>query len=189
METLEQIIKKYNLDKTNHMEGTDKYSIHQYIQRFYEKIFLNFYNKQIRLLEIGTATGASLLVWRDYFKKGDIYGIDELNANFFKEKYFHNNINYLRFNAYEEKNVENLSNFDIIIDDGAHEDETNIKAINIYFEKLNDSGLFVIEDIANNIYLNNAMNILKNKNPKEIGIVDNRKFSNYDNSRLIWAIK
>jgi precorrin-6B methylase 2 len=189
METLEQIIIKYNLHKTDHMEGTDKYSIHQYIQRFYENIFLNYFNKEIRLLEIGTATGASLLLWRNYFKKGDIYGIDEVNANYFKEKYFHNNINYLRFDAYDEKNAENLNNFDIIIDDGAHEDETNIKAINIYFEKLNNSGLFVIEDIAKDIYLDNAINALKSKNPKEIGIIDNRQFSNDGNSRLIWAIK
>ena len=43
METLEQIIIKYNLHKTDHMEGTDKYSIHQYIQRFYENIFLNYF--------------------------------------------------------------------------------------------------------------------------------------------------
>lgn len=187
MKTLEQIIKKYNLDKTSHMNGTDKYSIHKYIQEFYEKAFFNLFENEIRLLEIGTCTGASLLVWRYFFEKGEIYGIDEKDLR--QEQYIDDKINYLFFDAYNEKNVENLNNFDIIIDDGPHENDSNIKAINIFFNKLKNGGLFVIEDFENDDLLNNAINELIKKNPSNIGVVDNRNLSKYNNSRLIWAIK
>jgi len=42
----------------------------------YEKYFLPFVNKEIKLLEIGVFKGESLLFWRDYFLKGTIIGLD-----------------------------------------------------------------------------------------------------------------
>lgn len=187
MKTLEQIIKKHNLDKTDHLNGTDKYSIHQYIQKFYEKAFLNLVDNEIKLLEIGTCTGASLLVWKLFFEKGEIYGIDEKDLT--QKQYIRNDINYLIFDAYDEKNSKHLNDFDIIIDDGLHENHSNSKAINIFFDKLKDGGLFIIEDFEHDHILINTINELKKKNPKNIGVIDNRNITNFNNSRLVWAIK
>ena len=55
---------------------TDKHTVHAYIQEYYEQIFFPYKNKITNLLEIGVLKGESLKLWRDYFSKGEIVGID-----------------------------------------------------------------------------------------------------------------
>ena len=55
----------YNTDK-------DK---HNYLQA-YDKLFYEYRDKKINLLEVGVHEGGSLLLWKDYFSNGTIYGMD-----------------------------------------------------------------------------------------------------------------
>ena len=56
--------------------NTDKGHEHIQYLRIYEEVFAPFVDKEIRLLELGVKDGGSLLLWRDYFKKGTIVGVD-----------------------------------------------------------------------------------------------------------------
>ena len=60
---------------------TDKIQ-HDYLE-VYDPILSAWTDKQIKLLEIGIHKGGSLELWRDYFPKGTIVGIDlELPPDF-----------------------------------------------------------------------------------------------------------
>src|SRR6476646_10495451 len=43
---------------------------------WYDPIFQHLVDQNVKLLEIGVHKGGSLLLWRDYFPKGIIVGID-----------------------------------------------------------------------------------------------------------------
>ena len=55
--------------------ASDK-AAHPHYLRNYEKFFEHLVGKEIRLLELGVDKGGSLLLWRDYFEKGIIVGLD-----------------------------------------------------------------------------------------------------------------
>ncbi len=63
---LAHIASKYDTDKAVHT---------QYL-RNYEHYFSGLRDKDVRLLELGIKTGGSLLLWRDYFARGLIAGLD-----------------------------------------------------------------------------------------------------------------
>ncbi len=54
---------------------TDK-AIHTHYLRNYEHYFGGLRHKEVRLLELGVKEGGSLLLWRDYFERGLIIGLD-----------------------------------------------------------------------------------------------------------------
>lgn len=54
---------------------TDK-AVHTHYLRNYEHYFGGLRDKEVRLLELGIKEGGSLLLWRDYFEKGVIVGLD-----------------------------------------------------------------------------------------------------------------
>jgi hypothetical protein len=54
---------------------TDKIASH-YLDR-YDPIFEHLVDREVNLLEIGVHKGGSLLLWRDYFQRGTIVGIDK----------------------------------------------------------------------------------------------------------------
>ena len=129
-------------------EYTDKDTTHCYISYLYENEFARFQNLNISLLEIGISNGGSLKLWREYFKFAKlIQGID--NRPEFLEDQFSNlpGVKYLFHDAYDESIKNKLDNFDIIIDDGSHVIDFQLKAIDIYYPLLNKNGIYVIEDI------------------------------------------
>ena len=96
--------------------------------------------------------GASLRVWKDYFKNAKIYGGDIDKEILFEEeriKTFY--VDQLDTNSIISmwKNI-NLDNFDIIIDDGLHTPEANLNFFFNSFDKLKNNGIYIIEDVKNN---------------------------------------
>jgi hypothetical protein len=131
------------LIKENGFRKTDKHTRHTYIPHFYDSCFEPLKDKEINVLEIGAREGDSLKLWREYFSKADIYGIE----NYFNPKFSYKDVNYLFEDAYTQDVVDKLPALDVIIDDGPHTLESQIKCIELYFPKLNDSGMIIIEDI------------------------------------------
>ncbi len=126
---------------------TDKLP-HGYIP-YYEKHFLT---KIRSLLEIGCCMGASLRMWDEYFGKDtDIHTID-----LFKD-HDHASIRSIRREGYiphqgDQSDVRFLNSiqnsFDIIIDDGSHNsDHQLISFLNLFINKLNSGGMYVVEDL------------------------------------------
>jgi len=151
---LVEILNHFELNKTfDNIAGTDKNTGHSYISNFYEKEFLNYKDKDISLLEIGIDCGASLKLWSEYFKNAEkIVGIDI--GNYIPPKYKNiKNVTYIFEDAYNKEVSNKLGTFDIIIDDGPHTLESQIKSIEYYLPKLNENGILIIEDIQEESWL------------------------------------
>jgi SAM-dependent methyltransferase len=64
---------KIDLDPAQY--DTDKLE-HKHYLRNYEAQFKDLVDREVRLLELGIKRGGSLLLWRDYFPRGQIVGLD-----------------------------------------------------------------------------------------------------------------
>lgn len=124
--------------------NTDKGTTHAYVDS-YAELFKPYRNEPINLLEIGIDYGYSLALWRAYFDKANIYGIDIRNVLQFTEE-----VNPIIHDGNDpsiiQKYFSNLE-FDIIIDDASHEVSHQLIRFPIYFPKLKKGGLYVIEDV------------------------------------------
>ena len=91
--------------------------------------------------------GGSLRVWRDYFSKAQVYGIDIAKDCMFSEE----RIKTFLFDSSEKEYcdyyLDNLE-FDIIIDDGNHDPKYQVKTLRNLFPKLKEGGIYVIEDLG-----------------------------------------
>lgn len=160
--TLVEILQKFNLE-----EDTDKNSTHCYVEKFYENAFSLYQNKKISLLEIGISLGASLKLWREYFSNAvNIVGIDNREYVLLDKYKNIEGVTYYFEDAYNPEIVKKLPKFNIIIDDGCHDLETQIQALQIYLPLLKKGGLYVIEDIQQQLYPD-AYDQLVNALPEE----------------------
>tara|TARA_B100001996_G_scaffold133739_1_gene101776 strand:+ start:30 stop:821 length:792 start_codon:yes stop_codon:yes gene_type:complete len=148
--------------------GSDK-SKHGY-HILYSNIFSNLcLNPQILEIGIGSVNkkipsnmgkggipGASLLAFSEYFPGSKIYGADidpEISIN-------HQNITtfYLDQNnlcSFDHEVIKDKK-FDLIIDDGLHMQSANLNTVRFSLDRLNNSGILIIEDIPES-----ALNIWK----------------------------
>ena len=142
----------HNLRKLARLYGTDKGQDHSYAHH-YQKTFHHLKQKKLNILEIGVGGysdpnigGASLRMWKAYFRKSNIYGIDYYNKKPLEEnriRIFQGDQNNAVFLQHVTKEIGNL---DIIIDDGSHINEHVIKTFEILFPLMNKEGIYVIED-------------------------------------------
>jgi hypothetical protein len=94
--------------------------------------------------------GASLRVWRDYFPNALIYGADIDREILFNEDriktFFIDQLNPDLIKDFW--NSANVKNLDLIVDDGLHTFEAGITLFHHSIDKLSESGIYIIEDIA-----------------------------------------
>lgn len=117
---------------------------------YYDRLFKEYKNSPIRLLEIGVQNGGSLETWSKYFNNAcSLIGCD-IDSKCSVLKYNDSRIHVVVGDANDintRQTILNLSNnFDIIIDDGSHISNDIINTFLLYFEHLVPDGLFVIED-------------------------------------------
>jgi hypothetical protein len=138
MEILNNIGLNFKTDKSS--EG------HDYLNK-YER-YLPFTRKDhIKILEIGVLNGASLNTWSEYFYNSEIVGIDinsdckKLeNRNVKIEIGSQNNTNFIDFIFYKYKN------FDLVIDDGSHQNSDIIFSFERIFPRMKSGGIYIVED-------------------------------------------
>ena len=128
---------------------TDK-ALHTHYLRSYEEYFDKLQDREVRLLELGVYKGGSLLLWRDYFQKGLIVGLD-LNAIKVDDP-----SGRIRTYFGQQQDTDMLDRiaaetapggFDVIIDDCSHIGElTRISFWHLFDKHLKPGGLYVIED-------------------------------------------
>jgi SAM-dependent methyltransferase len=128
---------------------TDK-SQHPHYLRSYEEFLRPLLDQDIKLLELGIYKGGSLLLWRDYFERGLIVGLD-LNPVAINDPTG-------RIRIYQGMQQDNElldriaretapQGFDVIIDDCSHIGElTRISFWHLFNNHLKPGGLYVIED-------------------------------------------
>ena len=148
MSILEQLARRHKSDKTG---------AHNYIG-IYEKYIFSKKNKLINLLEIGVGGlkdgnysnihtgGNSLKIWRDYFKKGKIVGLDI----FEKKLNLGERVKIFQGSQSSADTLDQIikkyKKFDFIIDDGSHFYKDIIFSFKYLFESLKDGGYYFIED-------------------------------------------
>lgn len=128
----------YNTDKSQQYLAT------------YEEFFKPLIDKKIYLLELGVDKGGSLLLWRDYFKKATIVGLDikpvhirDTTGRIFVYQGQQEDTALLDRIAQERTS----KGFDVIIDDCSHIGEfTRISFWHLFNNHLKSGGLYAIED-------------------------------------------
>ena len=145
------------LEKLAKRHKSDKIGAHNYIS-IYEKYMSSKKNKPINLLEIGVGGykdgnyadmytgGNSLKIWRDYFKRGKIAGLD-----IFKKKIsLGSRVRIFKGSQSSAETLDEIikryKKFDFIIDDGSHFYKDIAFSFKYLFKSLKDGGYYFVED-------------------------------------------
>lgn len=130
--------------------ANDKNSTHSYLPH-YDKLLLPYKDKFTSILEIGLAKGDSIKLWDRYFSKSRIVGCDLSIVFEIPESVNGNTIECFWADATTQDFVDKLGDkrFDIIIDDGSHLHQDQVKTFNLLKDKMNKGGIYIIEDILN----------------------------------------
>lgn len=132
--------------------GTDKWGTHRYAQH-YERHLGHLKTTPFTLFEIGIGGykrdgqgGASLRMWKHFFPKAQILGLDIEDKSFVNEK----RIQAFRGSQTNETLLRTImdtaDDVRVIIDDGSHRPEHIRRSFEILFPLLEDGGVYVIED-------------------------------------------
>jgi hypothetical protein len=138
--------------------GSDKWGGRWYTPH-YQKYFEPYREQAVKVLEIGIggydlpdAGGESLRMWKHYFRRGLIYGMDI----FPKPGVAESRVNVLQGDQGDERFLDSMARelgpFDIVIDYGSHISHHIIASFNALFPHVKPGGLYVIEDLASSYW-------------------------------------
>lgn len=156
---------------------------------FYHALFSPIRDKEVRLLEIGHCKkGVSLPVWREYFSKATIIGVD-------CEEIEDDSEGILRY-VFNQKSVEDIRRVmdsiqpvDIIIDDGIHNFDDNWNLFTHVFPYLSEGGIYIVEDLKSETrdeFLKRRHDLLKRNDVSTFQLLDIPYQKNeYDNRLLV----
>ena len=128
---------------------TDK-AVHTHYLRNYEHYFSPLRDREVRLLELGIKQGGSLLLWRDYFERGRVVGLDIMPARVDDptgrvSTYQGAQQDTALLDRIAQENAP--EGFDIIIDDCAHIGVLARASFwHLFDNHLKSGGVYVIED-------------------------------------------
>jgi cephalosporin hydroxylase len=157
-----------DLNRLAELYGTDKFGSHFYTPH-YQRHFQHLKNKPVTLLEIGiggwagdigyadkTLGGSSLRMWKAFFPKGRIYGLD------IQDKSSHDEHRIKTFQgsqddeAFLKSVIDEIGAPDIVIDDGSHYTHHVIKSFNVLFPLLKTGGIYAVEDLQASYWYSTA---------------------------------
>ncbi|MFI5718093.1 hypothetical protein [Nocardia sp. NPDC051750] len=133
--------------------GSDKWGLHQYT-RHYEHHFEAIRDRPLTVLEIGVGGysdprqgGGSLRMWRNYFCRAAVYGMDIVDKTALSEQ----RMTVLRGDQSAPADLAGVAAItgplDIVIDDGSHIGSHIITSFHTLFPVLRAGGWYVIEDL------------------------------------------
>lgn len=138
-------------------EETDRGGWRGY-DRVYSKYFENIRQEKLKILEIGINEGYGIYAWQNYFQNSTIYGIDNSLA---PRMISHRDDLREKHPLFKKARLYNLDStkedhwlqfygkkFDIIIDDGDHHPDSQIKTFECAWKYLKSGGLYFIEDVG-----------------------------------------
>ena len=139
MDTKSLLANKYDTDKCNH----------PHYLRSYEEYLRPLQDREIKLLELGIYKGGSLQLWRDYFHKGTIVGLD-LNPVLIDDP--SGRIHIYQGEQQDTALLDRIARetapegFDVIIDDCSHIGElTRLSFWHLFDNHLKPGGLFLFD--------------------------------------------
>lgn len=138
----------------------------------YEKWLGKFQGKSPKILEIGIQHGGSSLMWLEYFGEGTkIIGVDiDQNCKKHQTKDIEIFIGDQSDENFWDNFLKDNYDFDIIIDDGSHENYDQILTLKKTYNHLLDDGIYWCEDTHTSYY---------NKRVKNGGYKNPNSFTEY----------
>lgn len=143
-------MKKTLLQLYSEHEGkvSDKWALYL---REYDRLFSEYRESPVKILEIGIQNGGALEIWPKYFTNLEkLIGCD-INPACKLLEYNDPRIFVFVADANSAETVNKILNhapaFDLIIDDGSHRSSDIIASFVNYFPSVSDGGMFVVEDI------------------------------------------
>jgi tetratricopeptide (TPR) repeat protein len=140
-----------DLDIIGVIEDTDKSSSvtnsWDYL-RHYQRLFDRFRDEEINLIEIGVGEGPSLKVWKAFFRRAHIVGVD-LHPD--RMRFAEDRVSIEIGSQDDPEFLARLgANYPptIIIDDGSHRADHIIYTFERLFPSLLPGGIYVVEDLA-----------------------------------------
>jgi hypothetical protein len=140
-----------SLDIAGAIEGTDKSSTTSFSWSYlqsYAHALAHLRDREFSFLEIGIAGGSSLRLWRNYFPRATIVGVDinEMCRSFAGDRV----IVEIGSQADDEFLARLGATYrpTVIIDDGSHQAEHIVFTFEHLFEYLSEGGVYVVEDTA-----------------------------------------
>lgn len=135
------------LDEIGILEGTDKCSLMNDYLTAYEAALASYRNQPINLMEIGVLGGASLRVWRRYFTRARLVGIDiDRSCTRFAGERTEIRIGSQTDPEFLAKVAAEFPPT-IVIDDGSHRTDDILFTFDRLFPVLAPGGCYVIEDL------------------------------------------
>jgi hypothetical protein len=164
MASLTELANRFGSDKGTAGPGAG-FAGHNYTP-VYEAYLGGYRDRAFSLVEIGLGVkgdrweakivqgrntgGASLKMWREYFPRARIYGLDVNECAYLDDE-------RTRTFVADQGNVEDMArfveavpSFDVVIDDGSHRPDHQQISLDFLFPRLSPGGLYFIEDLANN---------------------------------------
>ena len=139
------------LDEIALATGTDKASNAHRYTKVYSSLFepIRFGVKNV--CEVGIQYGYSLKMWGHYFTNAKVVGVD-IDKECLNRVNQSDKMRVIIESASAPKILELLKpeapeGFDIIIDDGSHHTDDQIKTFELLFPLVKDGGYYIIEDI------------------------------------------
>ena len=142
--------------------GTDKDTTHSY-GALYEALFAPRRESARAVLELGVYSGASALVWAEYFTRASVVGADITLANV-RFGADHPRIRFVQTDATVPAAIAATSAaaaelglapaglaataYDVIVDDASHDPNHQVASAELFVPSLAPGGVYVIEDIA-----------------------------------------
>lgn len=180
---------------------SDKNHLHKYaiVYDYIINTHFSIKNDLLSMLEVGIRHGDSLEVWDSSPQFSKIVGMDindketymrQLNENNLTRN-FSSKVELLHgVDAYDKEVSKDLFNkgykFDIILDDGDHQFDSQIKFFNNYYDLLNPGGVLICEDISG-AYIPQLQHLAQEY--EDFYVFDIRAKSNKDGNEIIAILK
>lgn len=144
--SLKELGQKYKTDKVDNHHTYNGMSYCDIYERYLSKNRL-----QVKtFVEIGIRDGCSLRMWKEYFPNAHIYGIDiDPRCKQFEEDRITCFIGDQNNEEFLLKIKEEIGEYDVLLDDGSHITEHQIKTFNNLYENCKENGFYIIEDLQN----------------------------------------
>lgn len=161
---LAELATKYNTDKWNYHWYAGPYAAH----------FESMRDQEITVLEIGVggyddpkAGGGSLKMWKDYFPKAQIAGLDYHD----KRALIEDRIHIYQGSQADPVAIARIINdfpqgFDIIVDDGSHRNDHVISSLYMLWQYVKTSGFYVVEDLQTSYWPNHGGSVAGRNSPQ-----------------------
>jgi hypothetical protein len=153
-EIYDQLVAEHAANTAGEMVTTfsDKGTMHSYIE-YYESWFAP-HRANSSILEIGVMTGGSMLMWFEYFDSVRMTGVD-LRDGFNRELEFQSELEHCDWHwgidSTDSTQTPVLARHQFVIDDGAHDLESQIKTFKNYWKFVQPGGTYFVEDIENDV--------------------------------------